>query len=114
MVCRVANWLKREGLSVYSNLGQEKNQLVIIDGQLHHPDVFSYDGTKIQKVYEIETEATIKEQRAEEQWKFYSFGNARFYLVVPDEYVAAAKEIIDRLRIKVADIFPFSQFYKDS
>jgi len=92
----VKNWLKSKNPECYvvTNPGQEKNLGVKRDNRLVYPDVlYGPDENTITRLYEVETEDSVNEEEVE-QWREFNAGPSSFYLVVPENYVEAARRLI--------------------
>lgn len=87
---------------VVTNPNQQKNQSV--DG--YYPDLLLYskvDRKTLNNIIEVETDSTVTEEHAREQWVPYSQiarrHSAGFYLVVPAQKVNDAQNICKKLNI---------------
>lgn len=114
IVERMRALLITRGYKVRINPGSEKRYGVtgpsFESGQkvTYYPDVYTYDeGTKnVMNIYEVETSASINESEAD-QWRLYSNGSAKLYLVVPTTDVERTKELVQRKKISIAGYYNY-------
>ena len=92
---------KNPHLKVRTNPGTSKDYRVRTGDKTYYPDIYTYEDDKVKEIFEVETENTVNEDSIE-QWRLYSSGNARFYLVVPKESEQKAKELVKKHNIDVA------------
>jgi len=86
---------------VITNLGSEKNRDV---GGLYPDIIFIDRRTGLEfMIGEVETESSVNEDEAINQWLRYAKLNIHFYLFVPDTCMAEAFDLVKRYNIK-ADI----------
>jgi len=80
---------------VYTNPGGEKNRWIACKDRKHYPDIMLVpSGEKNSTIIvEVETEETVTDDHAEEQWKPYSKLDRIFYLLVPADLLDEAKRI---------------------
>lgn len=91
VIHKIVGHLNQRDYDVYINPGQEKN--AGING--NYPDVvMTKKNERIVKfIMEIETEESVTENEASQQWKRYADEiKASFYIVVPNGLVSRAKE----------------------
>ena len=109
MINLLYNKLKAEGKKVKMNEEGTKLNGVRNEGEkeVYYPDVFVVSvGTKVDEIYEIETENTVNENSIE-QWKKSSADKAKLFLVVPKKSLKAAKELATKYKIPVKEYFVF-------
>jgi len=105
----VASALESQGFFVKTNPNQKKdNPVERKGGYTYYPDLFVIENEKVTRVYEVETEDSITDEEAENQWKPYSDGAADFYLVVPEKSLSKAKELVNKYNIDVKDYYTFN------
>lgn len=94
------NWIRSE---VYTNPNGEKNMGVPAGPRTIYPDlVITKKGTKtLTHVVEVETASSVTEDEATAQWRGYSALGVPFFLYVPVEWGATAKQIATRLKIAI-------------
>lgn len=72
----------------------------------YYPDIYIYKDKIVEEIYEVETEETVDESSVD-QWKLYSSGRAKFYLVVPKKSLEKAEEIVKKYKISVEGYWTF-------
>lgn len=94
---------QEHNLKVRTNPGVSKKYPypVRTGDKVYYPDIYTYEDDKVKEIFEVETENTVNEDSIE-QWRLYSLGSAKFYLVVPKESEQKAKELVKRHNIDVA------------
>ena len=91
VIRQIVGHLNQRDYDVYTNPGQEKN--AGING--NYPDVVmtTKNEKTVKFILEVETADSVTEIEASQQWKKYANEiNASFYIVVPNGYVARAKQ----------------------
>jgi hypothetical protein len=90
------------------NLNGKKDKPIKVGEHIYYPDICVLDGSShsVRAIYEVETEEDLNRGDREVQWKAYS-GIARFYLVIPAESLAKAKEIATQYEIGVEGYWTF-------
>ena len=91
VIRKIVGHLNQRDYDVYINPGQEKN--AGING--NYPDVVMTKKNErvVKFIMEIETEESVTENEASQQWKKYADEiKASFYIVVPNNLVSRAKE----------------------
>jgi len=90
---------------VETNLGRSgKHRVVNIQvGQQMFPDVIvkDRDSGQIHTLYEVETEESVNDNEALEEWKLYGSLQSKFILVVPVDRVAEACRLIEEYHIDI-------------
>ena len=72
----------------------------------YYPDVFLVKNKIVIEIYEVETNQTIN-QDSVSQWKQYSSGQAKFYLVVPKDKLEEVKILVKENNIEVDNYLTF-------
>lgn len=104
--------LVREGHKVKVNKGTNKTNAVNDTNDKGekikiYPDVYTYEEGHLKSIYEIETQSSVNESEVP-QWKQYSKGGVDFFLVVPEDKLEVAKELVDKHQINVKNILTHS------
>src|SRR5712691_2596873 len=83
---------------VHKNPDGEKNRWIEDPGQKYYPDIMLVPrGQKNSTIIiEVETDESVNDDHADEQWKFYARLNRAFYLLVPGNSLEEAKRICQR------------------
>ena len=97
---------KHKDCKIRINQGSSNEYKVIRGEDFYYPDVFVVKDKKVKEIYEVETESTVNENSIP-QWKQYSSGKAKFFLVVPKEKLDEAKKLVVSHKISVEDYFIF-------
>jgi len=102
VIGRMRNTLETEGKNVETNPGSTKENPIIREKDVLYPDIFVHDPTTrdVLEIYEVETEGTVNEDSIN-QWKTYSMGKNKFFLVVPKSSLKETKELVNQHNIKV-------------
>ena len=104
-----------KGFKISINPNGEKNFEIGSDSNNQYPDVCvwkpnspgSNSGT-VKVIEEIETEESVNETEAE-QWKNYaSLGIETFRLIVPKSKILTAKQIVEKKKIAVTEIWHYT------
>ena len=69
----------------------------------YYPDVYTHKDSIVTKMFEVETLSSVNDDQAENQWKLYSKGKAKFYLVVPESKLEEAKNLAKKYKVEVED-----------
>lgn len=90
-----------EKFDVHTNPGSEKNWLIRDGSDEYFPDVIlrPKGATQSTIIIEVETDESVSEEHAGEQWIPYSNLGRKFYLLVPSVSLDRAKRICARLNI---------------
>ncbi len=108
MILSLEKVLVSKGLTVRTNKGTSKNHAVTRGSDYEfYPDLYVYDGDNVTEIYEVETNESVTEKEAEDQWLPYSQGSSKFFLVVPKDKLVKAKELVSKFKIKVDNIYTF-------
>ncbi|MFH1803110.1 MAG: hypothetical protein ABH864_06725 [archaeon] len=106
----VVKFIKKSGRdcdTIRTNKGKSKDYGVKEkDGELYYPDVFTVKNKTVLEIYEVETSQSVNDGSVE-QWKKFSSGDAKFYLVVPKSDIEKAEQIAKKNNIKVDEFFFF-------
>jgi hypothetical protein len=96
---------------VRSNPGGEKNWVIRDGGAEYYPDVVLIPKGSSQStvIVEVETDESVNEDHALEQWVPYSKLGRKFYLLIPSSSLDEAKAICRRHRIAAH----FGQYWWD-
>lgn len=103
------------GFKVSINPNGEKNFVMGGEGNKQYPDVCIWKPSSpgsnsgdVSIIEEIETEESVTENEAE-QWKDYaSLGIQMFRLIVPKSKVSTAKQIVEKKKISVTEIWSYT------
>lgn len=102
--------LMQDGYNVDTNPNGEQNRSV---GENNYPDVIVWKpanpgSNSIQAIIieEIETSESVNETEAE-QWIIYAGLGIKFILIVPEESVISANEIIKRKKIGIKELWNY-------
>ncbi len=95
VINELPNVLNTEEYDIYKNPGQEKNAGV--NG--NYPDIIMTikDQNTVEFILEVETDDTVTQDEAVNQWKKYADEiDATFYIVVPTYSLSKAKDLCKR------------------
>jgi len=101
VIALAASQIDSTKFAVYTNPGGEKNRTIRFGDSELAPDVMlvPLGGKYSTFIIEVETDETVTEAHALEQWIPYSRLEKVFYLVVPLRALKKAKDICQRLGI---------------
>lgn len=100
VIYEIRNVLNQKDFDIYTNPGQEKNAGI---GN-NYPDVImtAKGTTEVRFILEVETEASVTLDEANNQWKKYSNEiKATFYLVVPQQVLSKAVTLCQQAGVNV-------------
>jgi hypothetical protein len=106
VIRELAQKLREEGYRVRTNPGTSKKHAVNRNGTKFWPDVYTYEDSVVTRIYEVETPQTTN-SGAVDQWIKYSRGKSSFYLVIPEESVEVAKNLMREYNIEVDGYLSF-------
>ncbi|MBA7510502.1 hypothetical protein ES705_02487 [subsurface metagenome] len=113
---KLRSLLITEGHKVRVNPGQARRFGVIGPSTTsnekitYYPDLYTYDENKkrVIGIFEVETSETVSENSVE-QWKLYTKGSAKFYLVIPKEDLEKAKTLAAQHNVEVEKFYTYQK-----
>lgn len=102
----LAEILEKDKLTVRINPADSKQNGVVTGKKTYYPDVYTFKGNNVTQIFEVESVSTVNENSVE-QWKLYSSGKAKFFLVVPRESLKLAKDLVKKHKINVDGYWTF-------
>lgn len=103
--------LTKLGFLVKINPSTSKKHGVKRGDMTFYPDLYVYEiqGEKniATRLYEVETQNTVTDDEAKDQWKNLAAGKSNFYLVVPRDSLDIAKELAGKYNISVKDYLTY-------
>ncbi len=113
IITSVESILTKQGHLVRTNPSTSKKNSVRRGDELLYPDLYVYeikssnDKDVVTRLYEVETEQTVTDDEAKDQWKKFAKGTSDFYLVVPKVSVDEAKSLVKKYGIIVKDYYKY-------
>lgn len=103
--------LTKLGFLVKINPSTSKKHGVKRGDMTFYPDLYVYEirGEKniVTRLYEVETQNTVNDDEAKDQWEKLAAGKSNFYLVVPQDSLDIAKELAGKYNISVKDYLTY-------
>ncbi|MBU1941955.1 MAG: hypothetical protein KKC68_09305 [Candidatus Thermoplasmatota archaeon] len=103
--------LTKMGLLIKTNPSISKKHGVKRGDITFYPDLYVYEirGEKniVIRLYEVETQNTVNDDEAKDQWKKLADGKSDFYLVVPQSLLDKAKDLAGKHKINVKDYLTY-------
>jgi len=103
--------LTKIGLLVKTNPSTSKKNGVKRGDITFYPDLYVYEirGEKkiVTRLYEVETQNTVTDDEAKDQWVKFAAGKSDFYLIVPQELLEKAKELAGKYKVTVKDYLTY-------
>jgi len=111
-IIEIAASANANNFEVRTNPNGEKNWFIRDGAEQYYPDLVLLPNGATQStiIIEVETDESVEEDHAEEQWVPYSRLGRKFYLLVPSTCTARAKAICRRLGIAAY----FGQYWWDN
>ena len=113
IITSVESILTKQGHLVRTNPSTSKKNGINRGVELFYPDLYVYeirssnDKDVVTQLYEVETEQTVNDDEAKDQWKKFAKGTSDFYLVVPKGSVDEAKSLVEKHGIIVKDYYKY-------
>jgi len=113
IITSVESILTKQGHLVRTNPSTFKKNSVRRGTELFYPDLYVYekkssnDKDVVTRLYEVETEQTVNDEEANDQWKNFAEGTSDFYLVIPKVSVDKAKSLVKKYGIIVKDYYKY-------
>lgn len=113
IITSVESILTKKGHLVRTNPSTSKKHGVRRGDELFYPDLYVYEirssGEKdvVTRLYEVETEQTVNDDEAKDQWKKFAEGASDFYLVIPKVSVDEAESLVKKYGIIVKDYYKY-------
>ena len=93
---------KGQKVDVKTNPASSNENPVVKGIDTFYPDAIVYDSdtNTVSEIYEVETESTVNENSVA-QWRLYSAGRNKFFLVVPRSKLEETKKLVSKNDIKI-------------
>jgi hypothetical protein len=104
---KVAERLKKDGLSVKTNLSTSKRNFIKLKNTKSWPDIFIIKNKEIKSIYEVET-INSANRKAVEKWKLHSSGKAPLFLIIPEEKLKTFKTLAKQNNIVIKDFITYN------